>query len=131
MGKVKIRLQPIDVEGQPQQHGLPLLRLITPPRRFRRKLPFDRGKHALDLRPLRVLLAPCASPHLSTHAFILPRRFAAPGRDDALGTKHLPDVLMVALRVKLGVRKHQPDWCHLLRRIDQRSQGCTVSHSRN
>src|ERR687883_1352847 len=95
MSSMKAQLQPIGVEGQPQQHGLPLLRLITAARRFRRQLPLHRRKYALDLRSLCVLLTRKPSPHLRTYTFDLPRRFPTLGRDDALGTEHLPDVLIV------------------------------------
>lgn len=115
---MEAQLQPIDVEGQPQQHGLPLLRLIASPRRFRRQLPLHRREDALDLRSLRILLSWKTPPHLSANAFDLPRRLAALGRDDALGPKHLPDVLVVALRIKLGVSQYQADRRHLLCHIN-------------
>jgi len=101
--------QAIEVETQSKQQGLTHRSGQRAARGTSREFAFDRRKQALDQSATPIESSRKRSSHLRSHSVDAPRFLSAFGRDHALRTELLSDILVIPLAVELGVGQHQAD----------------------
>src|SRR5260370_42495537 len=110
--------QAVEVISQAEQQGLADLRTQAATRSAGGEFALDHRKDRFDLRALSIALLRKLLVHLSTeNAFgNTPARLR---RDNALRSPALPNMLVVGLGIKLGIRQHQAEGNVLGGRVHQ------------
>ncbi len=101
--------QAIQVEAESEQQGLTHLRAQRLTRGPSREFSFDRREQALDQGAATVKPSWESISHLGAHSMHAPSFLSAFGGNQALCSKALADVSMIALAIKLRVGQHQSD----------------------
>ena len=110
--------QPIQIETQSEQQGLPHLHGQGSTRCASREFSFDRREQGLDQGAAAVNPLWEGTPHLGADSVQMPGFLSALGRNHALCSEAFADVGMIALAVELRVGQYQPDAGLLRSRFD-------------